>query len=112
MTLSPEDNAGLTQLMPSYITPDGKFYVYSYNRQISELFAVEALDYQLQLKKACDLSGVELGRLTDGVSACAVPRLLIRNQPAFPESPYRPEQAAPESVHLCQRLVPSLHRQR
>jgi hypothetical protein len=44
MTLSPEDKAGLTYLAPVYITPDGKYYVYSYNRQISELFVVEGLE--------------------------------------------------------------------
>jgi len=44
MTLSPEDKAGLTYLAAVHITPDGKYYAYSYNRQISELFVVEGLE--------------------------------------------------------------------
>jgi eukaryotic-like serine/threonine-protein kinase len=42
--LSPSDKAGLTYLALCCVTPDGKFYAYSYNRQISELFVVEGLE--------------------------------------------------------------------
>jgi eukaryotic-like serine/threonine-protein kinase len=42
--LSPSDKAGLTYLALCCVTPDGKFYAYSYNRQISELFIVGGLE--------------------------------------------------------------------
>jgi len=42
--LSPSDKAGLTYMALCCVTPDGKFYAYSYNRQISELFIVEGLE--------------------------------------------------------------------
>jgi hypothetical protein len=42
--LSPSDKAGLTYIALCCVTPDGKFYAYSYNRQISELFIVEGLE--------------------------------------------------------------------
>ena len=42
--LSPSDKAGLSYMALCCVTPDGKFYAYSYNRQISELFIVEGLE--------------------------------------------------------------------
>jgi len=42
--LSPSDKAGLTYIALCSVTPDGKFYTYCYNRQISELFIVEGLE--------------------------------------------------------------------
>jgi Tol biopolymer transport system component len=42
--LSPSDKAGLTFTALCSVTPDGKFYTYCYNRQISELFIVEGLE--------------------------------------------------------------------
>ncbi len=42
--LSPSDKAGLTYIALCNVTPDGKYYTYSYNRQISELFIVEGLE--------------------------------------------------------------------
>jgi eukaryotic-like serine/threonine-protein kinase len=42
--LLPSDKAGLTYIWLCCVTPDGKFYAYSYNRQISELFIVEGLE--------------------------------------------------------------------
>ena len=36
--LAPSDPAGLTDVTPVRITPDGKFYAYSYNRALSTLF--------------------------------------------------------------------------
>jgi Tol biopolymer transport system component len=42
--LSPSDKAGLTYLALCSVTPDGKFYTYCYNRQLSELFIVEGLE--------------------------------------------------------------------
>jgi Tol biopolymer transport system component len=42
-TLAPSDKAGLTYLGPPEFTPDGRYYVYSYNRQISELFVAEGI---------------------------------------------------------------------
>jgi serine/threonine protein kinase len=42
--LSPSDKAGLTYMALCCVTPDGKFYAYSYNRQISDLFIVEGLE--------------------------------------------------------------------
>ncbi len=42
--LSPSDKAGLTYIAFCDVTPDGKFYTYCYNRQLSELFIVEGLE--------------------------------------------------------------------
>ena len=42
-TVSPSDKVGVTYVSPPLVTPDGKYYAYSYNRQISELFVVEGL---------------------------------------------------------------------
>jgi hypothetical protein len=36
--LGPSDPAGLTAIVPVRITPDGKFYAYSYDRALSSLF--------------------------------------------------------------------------
>jgi eukaryotic-like serine/threonine-protein kinase len=41
--LSPWDKTGLSYIGPGNVTPDGRYYTYSYNRQISELFVVEGL---------------------------------------------------------------------
>ena len=41
--ISPLDKTGVTYIAPGYITPDGRYYAYSYNRQISELFVVDGL---------------------------------------------------------------------
>ena len=41
--LAPADKAGLTYLSIPTITPDGRYYVYSYNRQISELFVAQGM---------------------------------------------------------------------
>jgi hypothetical protein len=40
-TLMPADAAGLTDLSPILITPDGKSYVYEYGRTLSDLYLVE-----------------------------------------------------------------------
>jgi eukaryotic-like serine/threonine-protein kinase len=42
-TLSPADKAGLTYVALPTFTSDGRYYVYSYNRQISELFVAEGV---------------------------------------------------------------------
>src|SRR5260370_6093526 len=41
--LSPFDNTAVSYIGPRYVTPDDRAYVYSYNRQISELFVIEGL---------------------------------------------------------------------
>jgi eukaryotic-like serine/threonine-protein kinase len=41
--VSPLDKTGVSYIGFGYVTPDGRYYVYSYNRQISELFVVEGL---------------------------------------------------------------------
>ncbi|HET7452796.1 MAG TPA: protein kinase, partial [Thermoanaerobaculia bacterium] len=41
--LAPEDPAGVVFIRPPLITPDGKHYVYSYTRVLSELFLVRGL---------------------------------------------------------------------
>lgn len=41
--VGPLDKAGLTYVSPPNFTPDGKYYAYSYNRQISELFVADGL---------------------------------------------------------------------
>ncbi|HWZ43420.1 MAG TPA: hypothetical protein VNW97_08070, partial [Candidatus Saccharimonadales bacterium] len=42
-TVAPLDKTGVSYIGPGYVTPDGRYYVYSYNRQISEVFVVEGL---------------------------------------------------------------------
>ncbi|HLW80902.1 MAG TPA: protein kinase [Candidatus Acidoferrales bacterium] len=42
-TLAPSDSAGLTDVRPVRITPDGKTYAYSYDRALSELYLVEGV---------------------------------------------------------------------
>jgi hypothetical protein len=42
-TVGPLDKAGLTYVSPPNFTPDGKYYAYSYNRQISELFVADGI---------------------------------------------------------------------
>jgi DNA-binding winged helix-turn-helix (wHTH) protein/WD40 repeat protein len=42
-TLSPLEQTGISYIGPGYVTPDGRYYVYSYNRQLSELFVIEGL---------------------------------------------------------------------
>jgi DNA-binding winged helix-turn-helix (wHTH) protein/Tol biopolymer transport system component len=42
-TVGPVDKTGLTYVSPPSFTPDGKYYVYSYNRQISELFVADGI---------------------------------------------------------------------
>jgi serine/threonine protein kinase len=41
--LGPSDPAGLTAIVPVRITPEGKFYAYSYNRALSSLFLVRGV---------------------------------------------------------------------
>jgi eukaryotic-like serine/threonine-protein kinase len=41
--LVPEDTAGVAFIRPPLITPDGRFYVYSYTRVLSELFLVRGI---------------------------------------------------------------------
>jgi len=41
--LAPADSAGVSYLSPPAITPDGKAYVYNYNRMLSELYLVEGV---------------------------------------------------------------------
>jgi Tol biopolymer transport system component len=41
--ISPLDKTGVSYIGPGYVTPDGRYYVYSYNRPISQLFVVEGL---------------------------------------------------------------------
>jgi DNA-binding winged helix-turn-helix (wHTH) protein len=41
--VSPLDKAGVSSVAPGYVTPDGRYYVYSYNRPISQLFVVDGL---------------------------------------------------------------------
>jgi sugar lactone lactonase YvrE len=42
-TLAPSDPAGLTDVRPVRITPDGKSYAYSYDRALSELYLVQGV---------------------------------------------------------------------
>src|SRR5262249_1125760 len=42
-TLMPADAAGVTDLGPILITPDGKSYVYEYGRTLSDLYLVEGI---------------------------------------------------------------------
>jgi hypothetical protein len=41
--LTPPDPAGVLQIGPIHMTPDGKSYVYSYRRTLDELVLVEGL---------------------------------------------------------------------
>ena len=41
--LTPPDPAGVLAISPILITPDGKSYVYSYRRQLDDLYLVENL---------------------------------------------------------------------
>jgi hypothetical protein len=41
--LVPSDTAGVAFIRPPLITPDGEHYVYSYTRNLSELFLVSGL---------------------------------------------------------------------
>jgi DNA-binding winged helix-turn-helix (wHTH) protein/Tol biopolymer transport system component len=42
-TVGPLDKAGLTYVSTPTFTPDGRYYAYSYNRQISELFVADGM---------------------------------------------------------------------
>jgi serine/threonine protein kinase/Tol biopolymer transport system component len=42
-TLMPSDAAGITDMGPILITPDGKYYVYEYGRTLSDLYLVEGV---------------------------------------------------------------------
>jgi DNA-binding winged helix-turn-helix (wHTH) protein/Tol biopolymer transport system component len=42
-SVGPLDKTGLTYVSTPNFTPDGKYYVYSYNRQISELFVADGI---------------------------------------------------------------------
>jgi Tol biopolymer transport system component len=41
MTLAPNDSAGVTAILNVRMTPDGKTYAYSFDRELSDLFLVE-----------------------------------------------------------------------
>jgi len=41
--LMPLDNAGVQNIGPIRITPDGKSYVYGFQRRLSDLYLVEGL---------------------------------------------------------------------
>jgi hypothetical protein len=41
MTLAPTDSSGVTAIVNVRITPDGKSYAYSFDRELSDLFLVE-----------------------------------------------------------------------
>jgi hypothetical protein len=40
-TLAPSDFAGVTAIINVRMTADGKFYAYSFSRELSDLFLVE-----------------------------------------------------------------------
>jgi len=42
-SLMPADGAGVTDLGPILITPDGKSYVYEYGRTLSDLYLVQGI---------------------------------------------------------------------
>ncbi len=42
-TLAPADPAGVSQIGPIVMTPDGASYIYGYHRTLSELYLVEGL---------------------------------------------------------------------
>jgi Tol biopolymer transport system component len=41
--LMPPDPAGIWQISPVWVTPDQKFYVYSFNRSLADLYVVDGL---------------------------------------------------------------------
>ena len=43
LTIRPDDPAGILDIMPVHITPDGKTYAYGYRRQLSDLYIVTGL---------------------------------------------------------------------
>ena len=43
VTIRPDDPAGILDIMPVHITPDGKTYAYGYRRQLSDLYVVTGL---------------------------------------------------------------------
>ena len=43
MTVRPDDPAGILDIMPVHVTPDGKTYAYGYRRQLSDLYIVTGL---------------------------------------------------------------------
>jgi eukaryotic-like serine/threonine-protein kinase len=43
VTIRPDDPAGILDIMPVHITPDGKTYAYGYRRQLSDLYIVTGL---------------------------------------------------------------------
>lgn len=42
-TLAPNDSAGVTAIVNVRITPDGKSYAYSFDRELSDLFLVDGV---------------------------------------------------------------------
>jgi len=42
-SVSVSDPAGVTAIVNMRITPDGKVYAYSYNRELSDLYLVEGV---------------------------------------------------------------------
>ena len=42
--LMPDDPAGVVQIGPVAVTPDGNAFVYGYERALSELFVVRGLE--------------------------------------------------------------------
>ena len=43
VTIRPDDPAGILDIMPVHITPDGSTYAYGYRRQLSDLYIVTGL---------------------------------------------------------------------
>jgi hypothetical protein len=43
VTLAPSDTAGVTAVINVRMTPDGKTYAYSFDRELSDLFQVEGV---------------------------------------------------------------------
>lgn len=43
MQLLPSDPAGVNNIGPIVLTPDGKSYVYGYHRTLTDLYLVEGL---------------------------------------------------------------------
>jgi hypothetical protein len=43
VTIRPDDPAGILDIMPVHITPDGRTYAYGYRRQLSDLYIVTGL---------------------------------------------------------------------
>jgi hypothetical protein len=42
-SLAPADPAGVSQIGPIVMTPDGRSYIYGYHRTLSDLYLVEGL---------------------------------------------------------------------